>query len=199
MMSIKTNTSFNDKLARLKKSTLYMRQSTEAMSKQEAVFFIKIFQDGIKNKQFGLQKLSQVTIDSKREKGLQYPDTPLYGEGLDIDKRTYINALRIKQLKKGYKVYVSNAIHHSANMALSKLFDIHELGRTILRGKTAIVIPPRPAFKKTTQIFNNKVRLLRQKEYKDIKFALKNWIRNKQIDGFVKIIRSIPDSKKYED
>jgi hypothetical protein len=199
MIGFKTSTSFTDKLNRLKESKKHVKFTTESMLKREAIFFIKIFQDGIKNKQFGLQKLSQSTVTSKQRQGMQYPDTPLYGEGLDIDKRTYINALRIRKLKQGYNVYVSKAMHHSANKPLDYLFAIHELGCTIVRGNTATVIPPRPAFKKTQIIFTNKVLRLRESEYREIRLALKNFVRNKQIDGFTRIIRSIPDIKKYED
>jgi hypothetical protein len=172
---------------------------SEAILKREAILFIKLFQDGIKNREFGLEKLKDGTIQQKKYMNYKKPETPLYGMGLELERKTYINILKIKKLKKGYKIYPSSEKHHKSKLTLRELFIIHEQGRTIKSKNGLIKIPARPAFRKTYNIFKNKILLLRKKSYKDIKESINKFVKNKQIDGINKIIRSIPKDKKYDD
>lgn len=198
MMKSKTTTRFEQKRARLLELKKYMAPMMDTVLKREAIVFIKIFQDGIKNRTFRVKSLKQSTIDQKTKLGYSQPETPLYGKGFD-DERSYINVLEIKKLKKGYKISPSNKKHHKSDLTLKELLLIHERGFTVKpKHGDAFHVPPRPILKKTSDLFNSKVKKLRQKEYKSIREAIKNFIKNKAINGITKIIRSIPSKIKNE-
>jgi hypothetical protein len=146
----------------MKYADKHMEEFLKAHAMNYAIRLVEIFQNGIKKNDFGLIELKEATVKAKqnmsflkgRGKGkakaeipYKKPGTPLYGAGLDIDKKTYINMLRIFTKKDNYTVAPSWAKHHKANMKLRELWDIHEKGCTIVRANGATIrIPPRPAF-----------------------------------------------------
>jgi hypothetical protein len=199
MMKAKTTSKFEKKRQRLLAVKDYMKGMVDSMLKREAVIYIKMFQDGIKNRQFRVAPLKPGTIKQKTKMGYPQPSTPLYGKGFG-DDRSYINVLKIKKLKKGYKIYPSAQRHHKSELTLKELLIIHEKGATIKpKNGDAFKIPPRPILKKTDDLFKAKVLKLREKEYKGFRDAIKNYVRNNKIAGINKIIRSVPSIKKYED
>jgi hypothetical protein len=122
-------------------------------TKLMALKYIKNFHDGIKNKSFGLVKLDDGTVKRKVKLGFPNPKAPLYGAGDEKKDRSYMNMMRLHELKNGYSVRPSTKKHWKAKMKLSDLFIVHEYGTIIKRGDTLIRIPARPvslkAFKKT--------------------------------------------------
>jgi hypothetical protein len=116
--------------------------------KDEAHMIQGFFQDGIAKGTFNLKPLKQGTIDGKTRQGYDKPSTPLYGKGDWRKGRrdSYVNMLRLRQIKDGWRVYPSTQMHWSGALPLNIMLDIHEKGRTIMRGETAIKIPKRPAF-----------------------------------------------------
>jgi hypothetical protein len=114
--------------------------------KKDALGLIKIFHDGIKNNDLGLEELSPFTVSKKKFQGMSKPKSPLYGRGDEKLDRSYSNMLRMRKLKNGWKVYPSWAKHHESKLQLRQLFKIHEMGATFKRGETTVRIPPRPAF-----------------------------------------------------
>lgn len=139
---------------RIAKLPKELNETIMAKRKLDAIRFIELFQEGIRDDIFGLERLKEITQTNKKALGYTKPDTPLYGKG-DDDKASFINMLRIRKVKTGWVVFPSWAKHHSANMQLRQLLIIHEYG-AIVRGtkinkKTGmqeqylIRIPPRPA------------------------------------------------------
>ncbi len=126
-----------------------LKEANELMfsfTKRDALNMVKNFQTGIKSNAFGLEKLKDGTIKYKRLQGYELPEVPLYAKGDDEKKKSYVNMLRIRRIKNGYKVAPSIAKHWKASLQLIDLFRIHEFGTIIMRGETMIRIPSRPAF-----------------------------------------------------
>jgi hypothetical protein len=121
----------------------------KAPLKRDALRTVKNFKEGIKRNSFALQKLKDETVYRKRLLGMERPNAPLYGMGDSVKKKSYINMLRIKELKNGWKLYPSWAKHYSAAIKLNLLFFVHEYG-TIIKGRGGVMIriPPRPALLK---------------------------------------------------
>jgi hypothetical protein len=116
-----------------------------AIRKKDASRYIKNFHDGIKNKSFRLKKLERGTIIRKERMGMEFPRTPLYGRGDDKKDRSYVNMMRMRKLKNGWRVKPSIAKHYSGKVKLRTLFFVHEFGAIIKQGEKMIRIPPRPA------------------------------------------------------
>ena len=132
--------------------------------RKDALAVVRNFQKGIKGNEFGLKALADGTIERKRRQALDLPATPLYGKGLKVENKSYINMLRIRELKNGYKVYPSEAYHHSGKVKLKLLFYVHEYGTMIKQGKAIIKIQPRPAlFKAYQQTMTNRARDIRER------------------------------------
>jgi DNA-binding cell septation regulator SpoVG len=114
--------------------------------KADALGLVRNFHEGIKNRSFNLIKLEDGTIARKKADGMERPTTPLYGLGDEKKKNSYINMLRIRQLKNGWRVQPSIGKHHAADITLRLLYFVHEFG-TIITGRNGalIRIPPRPA------------------------------------------------------
>jgi hypothetical protein len=144
--------------------------------------FVGEYKEGLKNDNFGLRRLNKISQEQKMLSGYSQPSTPLYGAGLN-EKNSYINALRIKKIKSGYRVYISNAKHHEADLPLKVLFTIHEEGCLIkvtermraflhyigihLKPTTEIIrIPPRP-----TRVKAFKRHLAKRLSGEDVKMA----------------------------
>lgn len=164
----------------------------KAKTKRDALDLIRFFQDGIRKNAFGLKALNPVTIERKQALGQPFPDIPLMGEGLN-EADSYINMLKVYELKNGYQVKPRPTKHHSGKITLKHLFMIHEYGciikvtekmRAYLHvigihfkaNKTFVRIPPRPAFKKAYD------KLVRGKARKEnvarVRKALRQFIRD---------------------
>lgn len=128
-----------------------------AIKKSEAALFIQNFQNGIRDNNFMLEALKQKTVDAKKAKGYSRPNAPLYARGDERKDDSYMNMLRIRSFRKGWKVFPSWKVHWSGAMKLRDMLDVHEHGAVIKKksGK-AFRIVPRPAFLKA------RLRTLRQ-------------------------------------
>lgn len=147
-----------------------------AIRKKDAGRYMKNFHDGIKNNSFRLKKLEDGTIARKEGQGMEFPRTPLYGRGDDKKDRSYVNMMRIRKLKNGWRVKPSIAKHYSGNVKLRTLFFVHEFGTIIKQGDTMIRIPPRPAALKA---FNKTLRQENKDENSGIvKKAIKKYIQD---------------------
>jgi hypothetical protein len=132
-------------------------------------------------------------------KGYQKPRSPLYGAG-DSKKNTYINALGLRRMKRGWRVYVRWAKHHESDLSLRDLFYIHENGAVIMQNRggnaVAIRIPPRPAFFKA---YRRWLRKRSQKEdIREVKKAIRQLLKTGSDKGFSKILREGRRKNKNE-
>lgn len=147
----------------------------QAKLKKDAIGVIKVYQAGLKRDSLGLERLKPSTIRRKQLKGLPMPENPLYGYG-DRKKNSYYNLLYIQKLKNGYAVRPRWAKHHSSDLQLRQLFEVHEYGTTIVaqNGK-AFRIPPRPAVARAYVSYVRSVNP--QKEEKLIKQMINEYLR----------------------
>lgn len=175
-------------------------QSASAVLKKDAVGLIETFQDGIRKNNFGLAKLSAQTIERKMGKGYTRPRSPLYGAG-DSRKNSYINALGLRRMKNGWKVFVRWAKHHESSLSLRDLFYIHENGAVIMQNRggnaVAIRIPPRPAFFKAYRRWLRK--RSRKEDIREVKKAIGQLLRTGTDKGFRKILQEARRKSKSED
>jgi hypothetical protein len=127
--------------------------------KRDALRTVKNFKEGIKANSLGLVKLKDGTIKRKMALGYPKPTYPLYGIGDESKRNSYMNMLRVKEKGQTITVYPSREKHHSERLTLFRLWDIHEHGVIIRKGKMQIKrgsekegdlirIPPRPALLK---------------------------------------------------
>lgn len=136
----------------------YYGDAVRTVLKRDAATLIDLFRKGIMDKSLGLENLKPVTITSKKRKGYERPEAPLYGEGAK-EKRSYANALRIyARGGNGYSVRAKAGEHHSSGLPLKAIFEIHEFGKTItMKNGRTIKIPPRPALRKANERLQRKL------------------------------------------
>lgn len=161
MMSVKLSDKIKNIKRRVAKLPKVLEMKMDAMRKRDAYGFVRIFQEGIRDDSFGLNPLSEPTIQQKADKGYERPSTPLYGAG-DSEANSLINVFQVRKIKNGWRVSPRKAKHHESDLPLDALLSIHENGCIILvtdkmraflhyigihlRADTyAIRIPPRPA------------------------------------------------------
>jgi hypothetical protein len=213
MVRITYSNKYNTVKKRLKYVETHIIDFLQAHAMNYCLRFLKIWENGIKKNDLGLIPLKEETIKAKanmsflkgRGKGkakaeipYKKPGTPLYGAGLDIDKKTYINMLRIFIKKDRYKIAPSWAKHHKSDLKLKDLFDIHEKGRTIIKPDgSAIRIPPRPAF------FIAYRRFLAEKRQanapKKFQNELNKFISTGESSWFADLIKKINEGEKYKE
>ena len=195
----KFSNEFHAKLDRIKRLPILVGDTMMGSMKSSAVTLIQEFQSGIRMNDMGLKPLQPGTVASKQRKGYDKPENPLYGVG-DRSDKSYINLLRIRQLKNGYKVYPSKGRHHSSSLPLNVLFEIHEKGITIVtRNGVVIRIPPRPAFFKAYERTMNKMKKDKRETSRNVKKAMTQYVNNARED----LLREIKkgdylNSKDYE-
>jgi len=169
------------RLARLPK---LVRGAVDTSLKRDSQNMIRAFQDGIEKNNFSLEPLKAATIRQKIRKGYRLPKSPLYGKGYGA-KNSLINALGIRKIKGGYRVYRRRAMHYEAGIPLNMLLAIHEQGATITNGfgrGILIRIPPRPVVGKA---FARTMRERRNREpSRKIRMAINLLIRTGRADGF---------------
>lgn len=183
---LKLNRSYKEKKERIKKLPVIGNLVMSGMRKKDAYEFVQIFHDGIKENKFGLRKLQPQTVSAKRGLGYDLPGVPLYGKGDREKKRSYVNMLRIKKLKNGWKVFPSWGKHHKSNLKLRDLLKVHETGRTIVQGQRIIRIPPRPAWLIARTRFLNKLRT--KQESKKMKKGITDYINKGRSQWFDEMI-----------
>lgn len=146
--------------SRLRRLPRLVDETLDTFAKRDAVRVIKIYQEKLKQDKFSVDRLSSATVKIKSDQGMKQPSTPLYGAGENEDNSLY-NALAIRKIKGGWRVYVRWAKHHKSNLQLRDLLNIHQRGALImvtdkmraylhwigihLKAETMIIrIPPRP-------------------------------------------------------
>lgn len=193
------STSYRAKMARIQRLPVIADDIMMGKLKRDAIGFIEEFQKGIKSNNFGLRKLQKATIDGKIRMKYDKPETPLYGLG-DRSEKSYINMLRIRKLKNGWKVYPSWAKHHDSQLALRDLLIVHEYGCTItMTNGTIVRIPPRPALFKAYQRVLIKQRRDKRETSREVKTAMTEYINTGKkllIDKIEK--RDLMGHKDYE-
>lgn len=173
--------SVQKRLDRLPQNTINLIFS---LLKRDSLKLVNNFREGIKQNSFRLERLKDGTIQRKRRLGYERPRTPLYGKGDEKRDKSYMNLLRIRKLKNGYKVYPSIAKHYSGRINLRLLFYVHEFGTIIKRGNSMIRIPPRPALLKA---YNRYLRSIKKDEKsKTVRKAINKYIRDGNEQHFVK-------------
>jgi len=150
--------------------------------KRDALRYMRNFKQGILLNTFGLDALEDGTIVRKRREGMSNPDFPLYGMGDERERDSYMNMMRIKPIREGYRVYPSKDLHHSERIELNRLFNVHEKGMIITVGKgkkkRLIRIPARPAGLKA---FRQAMRQRKTRETADLlKIAIVLYLKTKQ-------------------
>lgn len=195
MMKAKLTASGKAKLKRIESLPVFGEKIVLGAVKKEMDKLLKEYQKGLDNNDFGLVALQPSTIKSKERKGFQKPTNPLYGKGAEEQKSLY-NALRIRKLKNGYKLYVSWAKHWDADLSLRDLFFIHNYGAKIQRGDTIIVIPPRPIFLLTYERVMNKIKS-DKRIGSDLKKAIVSYINDANYKYANEYTRRV-DQREYE-
>lgn len=201
-MSIKAKYSKNFKAvqSRLRRLPQLVGETLDTYAKRDCTRVIREYQKGIKEDKFPVTRLSDKTVDIKREKGYPQHSTPLYGQG-EGEKNSLYNALAIRKIKNGYRLYVRWAKHHESNLTLRDLLNIHQRGAIImvtdkmraflhwigihLRKDTVMIrIPPRPVLDMAVL----KVLEIRRREdpAKEIKQAMAEYIKTGRDNLFKK-------------
>lgn len=197
MIRVKYSNSYRAKKRRIKNIPRFSGDAVYGMLKRDANRLIEIFHDGIKNDDFNLEYLKDSTVQNKEYKGYSQPETPLYGAGDDSEDRSYVNMLRIRQLKNGWKIYPSRALHHEARIPLNVLFKIHEFGAKITTKNGSIIqIPPRPALLLAYKALLRETKQSKKETSKDVKFAINEFI-NKAESNYLKTFIKFKDNKEH--
>lgn len=196
-MTAKFSNEYKAKMARIARLPQLMEDAMMSHTKYMATMIIEEFQKGIRLNNFGLVKLQKATIEGKLRAGYSRPETPLYGLG-DKSEHSYINMMRIRKLKHGFKVYPSHAKHHSSGMRLNDLFIVHEYGCTITTGAgVTIRIPPRPAFLKAYERVMLNLKKDKRETSRNVKKAMTEYINTAKTTSFNKM--KDRDLKGHED
>lgn len=201
MVKAKFSTTYGAKRLRIKRLPALVDRAVSSGTKKSAIAVIEAFQDGIRSNSFKLQPLKDATIQKKKAQGFAKPKTPLYGKGDEVEKKTYLNMLRIRKLKKGWKVYPSWALHHMAGIPLRVLLQIHEEGAIIkqTRGTTQVLIriPPRPALAKALRrVLKGK---LQEENTLQVRSAIRQMVRTGSTKGFEKIYKKTEKDKRFDE
>lgn len=156
-----------------------------ATTKKDALNTIRNFRNGIRDNSFGLVELKTGTIRNKERLGMERPETPLYGRGEEERKNSYVNMLRFRKIKNGYRVFPSVAKHYSRRISLRLLYFVHEFGTLISGSNGAIIrIPPRPAFLEAIE------KTLRERSLKEntqrVKRAITSYIKDGRRSHLIK-------------
>lgn len=192
-VQVKYSSSFKAKKLRIKKLPKMMPDMVQGLVKRDLIEIKQIFHDGIIKNTFNLEKLSEITIQSKARKGYSRPTAPLYGKGDAERERSYANMLMIVRGAGGtWKLVPSNRKHWSKKLTLKQLFIIHEHGAKIKVGDKIIQIPPRPALMLAYRRWL--IRRRRADKAKEVRKAMTEFINT----GNKSLIKNITDFKNRE-
>lgn len=193
----KFSNNFHAKMARIQRLPQMIEGTMTGYLKSSATGVIEEFKKGLRMNNMGLEKLKDATVASKTRKGYAKPENPLYGLG-DRSDKSYINMMRIKKIKNGYKVYPSKGRHHKSSLSLADLFKIHEYGCTInMKNGTTVRIPPRPAFFKAYERQMLKMKKDAKETSLTVKKAMTEFINTAKRDLLYEIERK--DLMNHED
>jgi DNA-binding cell septation regulator SpoVG len=186
-MTVKFSLSFKAKQARIARLPKLVEDTLHSATKGHAVELIQEFQKGLRNNSFGLTPLKEATIEGKIRNGYSKPDNPLYGLG-DRSDKSYVNMMRIRKLKNGYRVQPSKGKHHKSGLALRDLFVVHEYGCTIVT-KTGVLIriPPRPAMFKAYERMMHNMQRDKRETSRNVKKAIGQYISTGKENLFQKM------------
>jgi len=199
--------------SRIRRLPELVNDAMDAQVKKDVISVIEEFQKGIAGNGFDLEPLNEQTVRIKQEAGQPKPSTPLYGEG-ESQKNSLINALAIRKIKNGYRLYRRRAKHYKADLPLNVLLAIHEYGALIpvtekmrsflhyigihLSPNTKIVrIPPRPVVDKAIIKALKKKR--RNENVKKVKQAINKLIKTGDDSLFKKITAFSEKENKYNE
>lgn len=146
--------------SRLRRLPKLVNDAMDAQTRKDIDAVIREYKNGIRRNNFGLAPLNPVTVQRKTDQGYPRPRTPLYGQG-EQKKNSLMNALGVRKIKNGYRLYFRRAKHHASNLSLSDLLTImtngalirvtprmraflHFIGIHLKKTTTIIRIPPRP-------------------------------------------------------
>jgi hypothetical protein len=193
----KFSNSFHAKMARIQRLPQMIEGTMMGQMKSSATGVIEEFKKGLRMNNMGLEKLKDATIASKTRKGYEKPENPLYGLG-DRSDKSYINMMRIRKIKNGYKVYPSKGKHHSSGLSLADLFKVHEYGCTVnMKSGATVRIPPRPAFFKAYERQMLKMKKDAKETSRTVKKAMTEFINTAKRDLLYEIERK--DLMNHED
>lgn len=197
-VKVKFSGSYQAKQKRIKALPVLMEKAVSGLTKKDLLGIKKDFHDGIKNNTLRLEKLAEITIESKRKKGFSKPTAPLYGKGDDAQERSYMNMLNISKRGNSWVLYPSNRMHWSGKIKLSDLFKIHEYGAVVKqkRGDKNILIriPPRPALLLSYRRYLIRKRRDRREQSKEVRQAMTDYINNasdKKLKDYAKWIDKV--------
>ena len=200
MVKVKFSQNYWAKRKRIQRLPKIMTNLANTTSKKDAIGLIRVFREGIKKNAFRLKPLQPKTVERKRARGLSRPKTPLYAFGED-EKNSYLNMLRIRRLKKGYRVAPSWAKHHESQLKLRDLFVVHEFGTVIrqTRGGSEVIIriPPRPAFFYAFRRFMAQRK--KADEAKEVKQAITEYVQTGKRNLLKKIEERSADFNDYDE
>lgn len=201
MVEAKFSASYDAKRMRVARLPKLVERAVRSGTKKSAIAVIEAFQDGIRTNSFKLVPLKPATVDKKRAQGMSRPKAPLYGRGDEVEKKSYINMLRIRKLKNGWKVFASWAKHHSADIQLRSLLQIHEEGAIIKqrRGNNVVLIriPPRPALAKALRrVLKGKIQ---QENTLEVRRAMRLLLKTGSTKGFRKIYQKTERDRRFDE
>jgi hypothetical protein len=195
MIDVRYSITFEAKRSRIRRLPRLVPPVLDSSLKRDAQGVIKEFQQGIIKNDLRLEPLKLSTIKRKRSHGAKKPENPLYDLGID-DPRSYVEMMKIVKLKNGYRVRPSSKKHHTSDLKLKDLFDVHEFGATINHPNGVIRIPPRSAFFLAYRRYMNKRRKMEPKPAVEVKRAITRFInegkeatfkriREKEVQGII--------------
>jgi hypothetical protein len=167
-MAIKFLQGFKDKIARIKRLPVYVKETSEIIALKKALGVVIAYQTRIKSGLSSVKKLHPFSIDQKKKSGFSKPNVPLYGAG-DSMSDTLYNLLEIHKPGERYEIKFSNKTHHDSRLSIAQIHYIHENGSVIkvtekmraflhfaglhLKPTTKIIrIPPRPVYKQSLKV-----------------------------------------------
>jgi hypothetical protein len=198
-VKVKFSNEYEARLKRIARLPQMVEDNVVSHLKGIANDVIDTFQKGIRYNNLGLEKLKEATIQGKLRKSYPKPETPLYGLG-DREDKSYINMMRIRKLKNGYKIYQSKAKHHKSSLTLEQLFRVHEYGCTITtKAGVMIRIPPRPALHRAYERVMLRMKADKRETSRTVKRAMTEYINSSKQDLFNKMKeKDLAGHKEYE-
>jgi len=201
-VKVKFSDKYHAKRKRISSLPKLMERAVSGLTKKDLIGINKIFHDGIKNNTLRLEKLAEITINSKRKKGFSKPTVPLYGKGDDAEKRSYANMMNITKQGDSWVLKPSTRMHWSGKIKLSDLFKIHEYGAIVrqTRGETEVLIriPPRPALLLSYRRYLINKRKDKKEQSREVRQAMTDYINNasdKKLKGFGKFVDKVLDNE----
>jgi hypothetical protein len=166
-MAIKFLQGFKDKISRIKKLPIYIKETAEIIALKNALGVVIAYQQMLKQMS-KLKNLHPFSISQKVKAGYSKPQKPLYGAGEAMADSLYY-LLEIHKPGESYEIRFSNKTHHNSRLSIAQIHYIHENGAVIkvtdkmraflhfaglhLKPETTVIrIPPRPVYKQSLKL-----------------------------------------------